>query len=64
MVVVSRAAAQASLADDSDDDDSDGQATKRHHFKELIDFVLVKAEKRNREVAETYFNWLAVMTKD
>ena len=57
------AAAQASLADDNEDDDGDGEDTKRHHFKELIDLESAKAEKKNREVAETYFNWLEVKTK-
>ena len=52
VVVVSRAAtesaalaaAQAALSDDGEDDESDGEATKRHHFKELIDLEAVKSE--------------------
>ena len=61
MAVVSRADAecsalsdaQAFLADDNKDDGSGDEGTKRHHFKEAIDLGTVKAEKRNREVAET-----------
>ena len=42
------AAAQASLSDDSEDDDSGGVATKRHHFKELIDLESVKPKSAAR----------------
>ena len=57
------AAAQAALSDDGEDDEDDGEATKRHHFKELIDLEAVKSETRNREAAVTYYSWLAVKVK-
>ena len=55
------AAAQAPLVGDNEDDDSDGEGTWRHRFNESIGLETAKAEKRNREVAETYCNWLPVM---